>query len=79
MGTVFNKEEMLVLLQDFHRLTGLRTVVFDTYGMDILSYPPELPAYCKLVRGVPEDGDIIVEQITEPAEYKRVSRTYEAR
>ena len=25
MGTVFNKEEMLVLLQDFHRLTGLRT------------------------------------------------------
>ena len=30
MGTVFNKEEMLVLLQDFHRLTGLRTVVFDT-------------------------------------------------
>ena len=41
MGTVFNKEEMLVLLQDFHRLTGLRTVVFDTYGMDILSYPPE--------------------------------------
>ena len=54
MGTVFNKEEMLVLLQDFHRLTGLRTVVFDTYGMDILSYPPELPAYCKLVRGVPE-------------------------
>lgn len=26
-----------------------------------------------------EDGDIVVEQITEPAEYKRVSRTYEAR
>lgn len=26
-----------------------------------------------------EDGDIVVEQITEPAEYKRVSRVYEAR
>ena len=26
-----------------------------------------------------EDGDIVVEQITEPAEYERVSRTYEAR
>lgn len=26
-----------------------------------------------------EDGDIVVEQITEPAEYKRVSRAYEAR
>ena len=27
---------LVFLLQDFHRLTGLRTVVFDTYGMDIL-------------------------------------------
>lgn len=54
MGAVFNKAELLVLLQDFHRLTGLRTVVFDAYGMDILSYPPELPAYCRLVRSVPE-------------------------
>lgn len=26
-----------------------------------------------------EDGDVVVEQITEPAEYKRVSRAYEAR
>lgn len=53
MGAVFNKEALLVLLQDFHRLTGLRTVVFDAYGMDILSYPPELPKYCRLVRAVP--------------------------
>lgn len=53
MGAVFNKEALLVLLQDFHRLTGLRTVVFDAYGMDILSYPPELPEYCRLVRAVP--------------------------
>ncbi len=53
MGAVFNKEALLVLLQDFHQLTGLRTVVFDAYGMDILSYPPELPEYCRLVRTVP--------------------------
>ena len=26
-----------------------------------------------------EDKDIVVEQITEPAEYKRVSKAYEAR
>ena len=44
MGTVFNKEEMLVLLQDFHRLTGLRTVVYDTYGMGVLEYPAGLRA-----------------------------------
>lgn len=26
-----------------------------------------------------EDGDVVVEQITEPAEYKRVSKAYEGR
>ena len=54
MGAVFNKEALLVLLQDFHRLTGLRAVVFDAYGMDILSYPPELPEFCRLVRANPD-------------------------
>ncbi len=50
MGAVFNKKELQILLQDFYRLTGLRTVVFDAYGIDILSYPPELPQYCQLIR-----------------------------
>lgn len=54
MRAVFNKEELLVLLRDFYQLTGLRTVVFDEWGMDILSYPTELPAYCRLVRSCPE-------------------------
>ena len=54
MGTVFNKKELLVLLQDFHCLTGLRSAVFDSYGIEVLSYPPELPAYCRLIRSVPE-------------------------
>ena len=53
MRAVFDKGELLVLLRDFYQLTGLRTVVFDEWGMDILSYPPELPAYCRLVRGTP--------------------------
>ena len=44
MGTVFNKKELLVLLQDFHCLTGLRSAVFDSYGIEVLAYPPELPA-----------------------------------
>lgn len=54
MGTVFNKEEMLVLLQDFHRLTGLRTVVFDTYGHGY----PLLPAgaACLLQAGARRAG-----------------------
>ena len=52
MGTVFNKKELLVLLQDFHCLTGLRSAVFDSYGIEVLAYPPELPAYCRLIRSV---------------------------
>ena len=54
MGTVFNKKELLVLLQDFHCLTGLRSAVFDSYGIEVLAYPPELPAYCRLIRCVPD-------------------------
>lgn len=50
MEIIFNADEMLVLLQDFHRLTGLRAAVFDRYAIELFSYPPELPAYCKLVR-----------------------------
>lgn len=53
MGTVFHKKELLVLLQDFYCLTGLRAVVFDSFGMEVLSYPPELPLYCRLIRSVP--------------------------
>ena len=54
MRAVFDKTELLVLLQDFYELTGLRTVVFDEWGMDILSYPRQLPAFCQLVRAAPE-------------------------
>ena len=54
MGAVFDKKELLVLLQDFYELTGLRTVVFDEWGVDVLSYPSDLPAFCQLVRATPE-------------------------
>lgn len=38
MRAVFDKTGLETLLQDFYALTGLRTVVFDEWGMDILSY-----------------------------------------
>lgn len=50
MRAVFDKTGLETLLQDFYALTGLRTVVFDEWGMDILSYPKELPMYCRLIR-----------------------------
>ncbi|MDD4850776.1 MAG: PocR ligand-binding domain-containing protein [Gemmiger sp.] len=54
MRAVFDKGELLVLLQDFYVLTGIRTVVFDAWGVDILSYPGELPAFCRMVRQAPQ-------------------------
>ena len=54
MRAVFDKGVLLVLLRDFYELPGLRTVVFDEWGMDILSYPQQLPDYCRLVRATPQ-------------------------
>ena len=54
MRAVFDKTGLETLLQDFYALTGLRTVVFDEWGLDILSYPKELPMYCRLIRQTPQ-------------------------
>lgn len=53
MSAIFEKKQLTVLLQDFHRLTGLRAAAFDAHGAEFLSYPPELPAYCRLIRSAP--------------------------
>lgn len=53
LQAVFDESELLVLLRDFHTLTGLRAVVFDASGVDILSYPNDLPAFCQLIRSTP--------------------------
>ncbi len=50
MRALFRIKELLALLKDFYQLTGLRTVVFDENGNDILSYPEEHPNFCKLIR-----------------------------
>lgn len=50
MRAMFDRAELTVLLQDFYELTGLRAVVFDASGADILSYPHELPLFCRLIR-----------------------------
>lgn len=55
MYTVYDRAQLLVLLSDFYELTGFRTVVFDAFGSDILSYPQQLPHLCRLVRAT-ENG-----------------------
>ena len=54
MLAVFEKTELQVLLRDFYELTGIRTVVFDALGEDILSWPQERPRFCSLVRSTPQ-------------------------
>lgn len=53
MRAVFDKDELLVLLRDFHELTGLRAAMLDAWGLDFLSYPPGLPRFCRMVRAAP--------------------------
>lgn len=43
MRAVFDKKGLETLLQDFYALTGLRTVVFDEWGMDILPIRKSFP------------------------------------
>ena len=67
--------------------TGKEFAIMDTFTVEGKSYMAvSLIQEDEIQEGVylyryrdAEDGDIVVEQITEPAEYKRVSRTYEAR
>lgn len=54
MHAIFDRQELLVVLRDFYELTGIRTVAFDAWGVDILSYPRELPAFCRLIRQSPQ-------------------------
>lgn len=51
MRAIFDERELYKVLRAFYELTGLRTVVFDAGGADILSYPAARPRFCELVRG----------------------------
>ena len=53
MRAIFNRSKLLTLLQNFYTLTGIRTVLMDAEGTDILSYPEALPRFCQLIRSVP--------------------------
>ena len=57
MLAVFETTELQVLLRDFYELTGIRTVVFDAWGEDILSYPKDRPEFCRLIRSTPAGSE----------------------
>ena len=54
MGTVFNKRSFWSSCRIFTALRAALRRFFDSYGIEVLAYPPELPAYCRLIRSVPD-------------------------
>lgn len=50
MISVFNTEELQKVLKDFYRITSIRITVFDEHFQELVSYPEERPAFCRIVR-----------------------------
>lgn len=50
MISVFNAEELERLLEDFYRITRIRITVFDASFQEIISFPYDKPAFCRMIR-----------------------------
>lgn len=54
MVSVFDLEQLESLLQDFHRITGIRITVFDAELSELVSYPQSCAAFCRIIRSCPQ-------------------------
>lgn len=50
MVSVFDLEQLQSLLQDFHRITGIRITVFDAQLNELVSYPESCAPFCRIIR-----------------------------
>lgn len=50
MVSVFDLEQLQSLLQDFHRITGIRITVFDADLTELVSYPEQCAPFCRIIR-----------------------------
>lgn len=50
MVSVFDLEQLQSLLQDFHRITGIRITVFDDQLTELVSYPEQCAPFCQIIR-----------------------------
>lgn len=50
MISVFDLEKLLEVLKDFHRITSIRIAVFDEQFRELIAYPEERPAFCRMIR-----------------------------
>ena len=50
MALLFENTELMELMQAFHKLTGIRIILFDESGTELLSYPPQNENFCSCMR-----------------------------
>lgn len=50
MISVFDLEQLLEVLKDFYRITRIRIAVFDEQFRELIAYPEDRPAFCRLIR-----------------------------
>ncbi|MCD8149142.1 MAG: PocR ligand-binding domain-containing protein [Clostridiales bacterium] len=53
MRLVFDRDQLLQLMKDFHILTGIRIVLFDDEYQELLSYPGNDCAFCHRMKSNP--------------------------
>ncbi len=54
MVSVFDLDKLRSLLRDFYEICRIRITVFDETLSELVSYPPDVPPYCKIIRETPE-------------------------
>lgn len=57
MISSFDMEKLQSLLQDFYTLTHIRITVFNDRFQELISYPMQLPSFCRMIRETPEGLD----------------------
>lgn len=50
MSLLFHDTELMELMQAFHRLTGIRIILFDENCTELLSYPDHKATFCECMR-----------------------------
>lgn len=60
MITIFNIEKLKSLLRDFYEITQIRITVFDERLDELVSYPPQVAPYCRVIRGTAKGFDACI-------------------
>lgn len=54
MISSYDTVKLQSLLKDFYQLTGIRVGIFNDNLQELVSYPPEIAPFCKLLRQSPD-------------------------